>query len=136
MKIACIGGGPAGLYFSILMKLADPGCEITVFERNKAGSSFGWGVTLEPGLMQKLYRNDPESAREIEKNGFSWREQFIDIHGERIVYESGVDIYNFNRPDLVAILAARAGRLGVRIEYGREVLERCSAAGRRPDRRG
>ena len=38
--------------------------------------------------MQKLYRNDPESAREIEKNGFSWREQFIDIHGERIVYES------------------------------------------------
>lgn len=122
VKIACIGGGPAGLYFSILMKLADAGCEITVFERNKAGSSFGWGVTLEPELMQKLYSNDPESAREIEKNGFSWREQFIDIRGERIVYESGVDICNFNRPDLVAILAARAGRLGVRIEYGHEVL--------------
>jgi 2-polyprenyl-6-methoxyphenol hydroxylase-like FAD-dependent oxidoreductase len=122
VKIACIGGGPAGLYFSILMKLADPGCEVTVFERNKAGSSFGWGVTLEPELMQKLYSNDPESAREIAQSGFSWRKQFIDIRGERIVYESGVDIYNFNRPDLVAILAARAARLGVRIEYGHEVL--------------
>jgi len=122
VRIACIGGGPAGLYFAILAKQADPEREITVFERSNAGSSYGWGVTFEPEILQQLHRHDPESAREIVARGFSWRQQFIDIRGERVVYDNGADIYNFNRPDLVAILAARAQRLGVRMEYGHEVL--------------
>ena len=44
MRIACIGGGPAGLYFSISMKLLDPSCEVVVLERNKPDDTFGWGV--------------------------------------------------------------------------------------------
>jgi len=122
MKIACIGGGPAGLYFALSMKLRDPRHDITVYDRNEAGSSFGWGITFEPGLLQELYRNDPESAREIEQAAFVWREQVIDIHGERILYDAGRDMYNFNRPDMVQLLSARAQHLGVRIEYGHEVL--------------
>ena len=50
MKIACVGAGPAGLYFSILMKLRDPGHDITVFERSKATSAAGWGVTFGPEI--------------------------------------------------------------------------------------
>lgn len=122
MRIACVGGGPAGLYFSLLMKQHDHRHDITVFERNKAGSSFGWGVTLGPSLLKKLYGNDPESAREIEQTAFRWRKQFIYIRGQRVAYDGDIDAYNYNRPDLVAVLAARAQRLGVRVEYGHEVL--------------
>jgi 2-polyprenyl-6-methoxyphenol hydroxylase-like FAD-dependent oxidoreductase len=122
MKIACIGGGPTGLYFAIKMKLLDPRHDITVFERRKAESRFGWGITFEPSLMRKLYRNDPESAREIEQAAFRWREQFVYIRGERILCDGEEYIYNFNRPDLVELLAARAQHLGVCIEYSQEVL--------------
>lgn len=122
MKIVCVGGGPAGLYFAVLMKLRDPRHDITVFERRKAGSRFGWGITFEPSLLHKLNRNDPESAHQIEQAAFRWREQFVHIRGERILCDGEEYIYNFNRPDLVELLAARARRLGVRVEYGHEVL--------------
>ena len=122
MRIACVGGGPAGLYFSLLMKRHDPRHDITVFERSKVGSSFGWGVTLEPSLLRKLYSKDPESAQEIEQTAFRWRKQFIYIRGERVAYNGDGDIYNYNRPDLVNVLTARAQELGVRVDYGHEVL--------------
>ena len=122
MRIACVGGGPAGLYFALLMKQHDPGHDITVFERSTVRSSFGWGVVFDPALMKKLYSNDPDSARKIEQSALCWRKQFIYIRGERVAFDRGEDLYNFNRPDLVAILAARAQRLGVRVEYGHEVL--------------
>lgn len=122
MKIACVGGGPAGLYFSLLMKLSDPGHDITVFERSHAGANFGWGVTFEPALLRKLYENDSDTAREIEQAAFCWRRQIIHIRGEQVDYDCGMDIYNSNRPQLVDILTARAERLGVRIEYEHEIL--------------
>jgi 2-polyprenyl-6-methoxyphenol hydroxylase-like FAD-dependent oxidoreductase len=118
----CVGGGPAGLYFSLLAKQHDPGHDITVLERSKAGAHFGWGVTIDPGFLARLYGNDPESARQIEQAAFRWRKQYIHINGERVTYDGDGDLYNFNRPDLVNILAARAQHLGVRVEYDHEVL--------------
>ena len=53
VKIACVGGGPAGLYFSILMKRVDPSHDITVYERNPAGWTYGWGVTYVDELLKK-----------------------------------------------------------------------------------
>ena len=61
MRIAVIGGGPAGLYFSVLSKQLDPTHDITVYERNPAGSTYGWGVTYSSGLLKKLGRIDPKS---------------------------------------------------------------------------
>ena len=122
MRIVCVGGGPVGLYFSLLMKRHDHRHDITVFERSKAGSGFGWGVTIDPGFLQKLYSNDHESARQIEQAAFRWRKQYIYVNGEQVTYDGDGDLYNFNRPDLVDILAARARRLGVRVEYDHEVL--------------
>ena len=54
MKIACLGGGPAGLYFAISMKLRDPDHEVTVIERNKADDTFGWGVVLSDDALENI----------------------------------------------------------------------------------
>ncbi len=54
MKISCVGGGPAGLYFAILMKRRDPAHEVTVFERDPAGMTYGWGVVFWDDLLDNL----------------------------------------------------------------------------------
>jgi 2-polyprenyl-6-methoxyphenol hydroxylase-like FAD-dependent oxidoreductase len=109
------------LYFAILAKLRNPRSEITVCERERQGGGRGWGVTFAPELLRKLYSNDAESARSIDRATFRWRDQFVDIRDERVVYDGGVDIYNLNRPRLVRILAARARQLGVHFRYDEEI---------------
>jgi 2-polyprenyl-6-methoxyphenol hydroxylase-like FAD-dependent oxidoreductase len=121
MKIVCVGGGPAGLYLSILMKLRDPKHDITVFERRNANSASGWGVTFGRNLLGLLYDCDPESADRIREAAFVWHDQVAHVRGERLV-AAGNDCYNISRWRLLDVLAARAQGLGVRIEYGREVL--------------
>ena len=68
MRIACIGGGPAGLYFSILMKQADPAHDITVYERNRPDDTFGWGVVFSDATLGNFSEADPESYAEITRS--------------------------------------------------------------------
>lgn len=63
MKILCLGGGPAGLYFAISMKLRDPAHEVTVLERNRANDTFGWGVVLSDDALGRMQKNDPSRPR-------------------------------------------------------------------------
>ena len=65
MRITCVGGGPAGLYFALLMKKADPAHEVRVLERNRAGDTFGWGVVLSDQTVDALRQADPETAGQI-----------------------------------------------------------------------
>ena len=62
MKIVCIGGGPAGLYFGLLMKMQDPAHDITVVERNKPYDTFGWGVVFSDATMENMRQWDPATA--------------------------------------------------------------------------
>src|SRR5881628_3641706 len=78
MKIASIGGGPAGLYFAISMKLRDPSHQIEVFERNAPGVTFGWGVVFSDQTVENLQANDPESAAIIASEFAHWDD--IDVH--------------------------------------------------------
>jgi 2-polyprenyl-6-methoxyphenol hydroxylase-like FAD-dependent oxidoreductase len=121
MRIACVGGGPAGLYFALLMKLRDPGHHITVFERNAADSAQGWGVTFGPDLLDELQRNDPESAQGIRQAAFNQLDQVVEIHGERVV-EPGAGVYGIRRHRLLDILTDRARSLGVHVEFDHEVM--------------
>ncbi|MEU9864176.1 FAD-dependent monooxygenase [Streptomyces sp. NPDC047971] len=116
MKIACVGGGPAGLYFSILMKRQDPSHEITVYERNAAGSTYGWGVTYWAGLLDKLRAGDPESARAIDEASVRWTDGVAIVRDERTVHR-GDKGFGIGRRRMLGLLAERAASLGVRVEF-------------------
>jgi anthraniloyl-CoA monooxygenase len=72
MRIASIGGGPAGLYFSILMKRAYPDAQITVYERNKADDTFGFGVVFSDETLGNFESADPESYAAIRESFAYW----------------------------------------------------------------
>jgi len=121
VRIACAGGGPAGLYFAVLMKLWQPESDVTVFERNPAGVTHGWGVTMERRFLDRLAALDAESAAELAQDSIRWQDQVLNFRGARDLNADNEDAYGISRQRFVDILAARAGRLGVEIRYSREV---------------
>ncbi|MEU6672925.1 FAD-dependent monooxygenase [Streptomyces sp. NPDC046925] len=120
VKVACVGGGPAALYLSILLKRQDPSHDITVHERNPAGSTYGWGVTYWGGLLEKLRAGDPESAEAISEHSVRWSDGIAHV-GDRTAVHHGDEGHGIGRHRLLDILAGRARSLGVRIEYESEI---------------
>lgn len=120
MRIVCVGGGPAGLYFSILAKLADARHEVTVFERDPPGVTYGWGVTIMDDLLDDLFRKDPESARQVWASADRWNENEVRVAGKPVAYIGGYG-FSVGRHRLLDILATRATGLGVDINYVCEV---------------
>ncbi|MEV0348552.1 FAD-dependent monooxygenase [Nonomuraea sp. NPDC050680] len=124
VKVACVGGGPASLYFSILMKRVDPSHDITVYERNPAGSTYGWGVTYIYELLNNLHGVDPESARAISESSVRWDGWIMHVHDRATVtVDHGDEGFGIGRHRLLDIFSERARSLGVRIEYEREIAE-------------
>ncbi|MED7930773.1 FAD-dependent monooxygenase [Nonomuraea sp. LP-02] len=122
MKIACVGGGPASLYFSILMKRIDASHEITVYERNPAGSTYGWGVTYWVQLLENLYALDPASAQAIRENSVHWDNWVVELQERAtLMMEHSDDGFGIGRKTLLDILGRRAGELGVQIAYEHEI---------------
>jgi anthraniloyl-CoA monooxygenase len=122
MKIACVGGGPAGLYFAALLKLRNKEHDVTVVERNSAGVTYGWGVVFWDDLLDNLYDNDPESAREIRDNSVVWHDQQVHVRGKQPICIGGYG-YSMSRKHLIDILAKRAIDLGVDVQFGREAQD-------------
>ncbi|MEV0594631.1 FAD-dependent monooxygenase [Nonomuraea cavernae] len=121
MKVACVGGGPASLYFSILMKRVDQSHDITIYERNPVNSTYGWGVTFGDELLNYLHVADPESARAISESLVSWDSWVTHVDDRATVTEQAEQGFGISRHRLLAILAERARALGVRVEYQREI---------------
>src|SRR3954469_2823793 len=119
MRITCAGGGPAGLYFAVLAKLADPAHEVTVLERNPAGVTYGWGVVFWDDLLDDLFRSDPVSARMISDAAYRWDEYEGRAAGKPVTHLAGYG-FSLGRHTLLDILARRAIDLGVDIRYSQE----------------
>jgi anthraniloyl-CoA monooxygenase len=119
VKIASIGGGPAGLYFAISMKLRDPAHDIEIFERNAPGVTFGWGVVFSDQTVENLTANDPKSAKIIADEFAHWDDIDVHIHGETIT-SSGHGFIGIGRKRLLEILQDRARELGVVLHFNAE----------------
>ncbi|PAX06766.1 bifunctional salicylyl-CoA 5-hydroxylase/oxidoreductase [Sphingomonas lenta] len=116
MRIACLGGGPAGLYFAISHKLRDPAAHVAVFERNRAGDTFGWGVVFSDQTVENLLRNDPISGRTIVDRFAHWDDIEVRV-GEERVRSSGHGFIGIGRKKLLEILTERARELGVSLHF-------------------
>jgi anthraniloyl-CoA monooxygenase len=135
VKVASIGGGPAGLYFGILLKQADPSHEVIVYERNRPDDTFGFGVVFSDATLGNLSVADEQSFVAITQSFAHWDD--IETHAprrfddprvdgapendEEVVISTGHAFSGLSRQRLLAILQARAAEVGVRIVYEREL---------------
>lgn len=116
MKIATIGGGPAGIYLAISMKLRNPEHDITVYERNKPDDTFGWGVVFSDQTMQNLRANDPVSAKVMMDKLIHW--DYIDVfHRGETVRSGGHGFIGIGRKRLLQLLHERARELGIELVF-------------------
>ncbi|MEP7181557.1 MAG: bifunctional salicylyl-CoA 5-hydroxylase/oxidoreductase [Betaproteobacteria bacterium] len=127
MRILCIGGGPAGLYFALLMKRADPTHVIRVVERNRPYDTFGWGVVFSDNTLGNLEAADPETAREIVGAFNHWDD--IDVHFKgRTITSGGHGFCGIGRKRLLNILQQRCEKLGVELVFDTDVADDETAA--------
>jgi anthraniloyl-CoA monooxygenase len=119
MKILCLGGGPAGLYFGISMKLRDPSHQVTVLERNRANDTFGWGVVLSDEALSRMQVNDPVSTNAIRDHFAYWDDIAVVHDGVRTV-SGGHGFAGIGRKQMLILLQARARELGVEMQFETE----------------
>ncbi len=122
MKISILGGGPAGLYSAILVKLQEPSADVSVFERNDRNSTFGFGIVLSAETLKKLDAADPVSGAAIRQSFAYWDDLYVQFKGESIK-SSGHGYSGLERLTLLKILAARADELGVQIHWNHDVSD-------------
>ncbi|WP_310621225.1 bifunctional salicylyl-CoA 5-hydroxylase/oxidoreductase [Flexibacterium corallicola] len=127
MKIACLGGGPAGLYFAISLKLRRPGDEVTVFERNRSDDTFGWGVVLSDETLENLRVNDPASAASIRQHFAYWDDIAVHYRGEKQL-STGHGFCGIGRKQLLLLLYERAKELGVNLRFEQEIASAANFA--------
>ncbi|QIN67946.1 NADPH dehydrogenase (plasmid) [Caballeronia sp. SBC1] len=116
MKIVCIGGGPSGLYFGLLMKLQDPSNEIVVVERNRPYDTFGWGVVFSDATMDNLREADPVSAVTIGDAFNRWDDVETHFKG-RAIRSGGHGFIGIGRKKMLNILQARCEEAGVQLVF-------------------
>src|ERR671939_1701500 len=122
MKIDVIGGGPAGLYFALLMKKENPAHEITVFERNAPDDTFGWGVVFSDKTLSYLKESDEETHSEITESFETWDNVDVVHRGEKITIR-GNKFSGIARIKLLEILQQRCQQLGVDLRFRAEVSD-------------
>jgi len=122
MRIVCLGGGPAGLYFAILMKKANPSHDITVIDRNAADNTFGWGVVFSDKTMDGFRDADEKVVAEIEANFHHWDD--IDVFfKDRKITSGGHGFCGIARLKLLQIFQKRAAELGVKMIWEQEIKD-------------
>ena len=122
MKIRVVGGGPAGLYFAILMKRSDPGHDLEVIERNRAGDTFGFGVVFSDATISQVEDADETTYRAITDHFVHWDD--IDVHyGGEIITSTGHGFAGMSRHTLLRVLQEQAEQLGVVLRFETELAD-------------
>ena len=127
MKIVCIGGGPAGLYFGLLMKKQDPAHDIVVIERNRPYDTFGWGVVFSDQTLGNLVNADEKTARTILQSFNHWDDIDVFFKGRKIT-SSGHGFCGIGRKRLLNILQERCEELGVQLVFDTSVEDERAVA--------
>ena len=122
MRIACLGGGPAGLYFAISMKHRDPSHEVVVIERNRPDDTFGWGVVLSDETLDNLAANDAVSAARIREH-FAYWDDIAVIHDGVKTVSTGHGFCGIGRRQLLLLLQERARELDIELRFESDVPE-------------
>jgi anthraniloyl-CoA monooxygenase len=122
MKIVCLGGGPAGLYFSILAKKANPSWDVTVIERNRPDDTFGWGVVFSDKTMHGFKDVDPETHSEITRAFRHWDDIDVFFKGRKLT-SGGHGFCGIARIKLLQILQKRAAGLGAKLIFQTEITD-------------
>ena len=122
MKAAVIGGGPAGLFSAILMKRANPATRVTVFERNRADDTYGFGVVFSDQTLENVREADPETFERVSARLAHWDD--IDIHFKgRTITSGGHGFSGIARRELLAVLQERALELDVDLRFSTEIRD-------------
>ena len=120
MKISIIGGGPAGLYFAILMKKAEPAHDITVHERNGPDDTFGWGVVFSGKTLKNLQEADEESFQQITNSFETWDNVDV-VHRDQKITIRGNHFSGIARLELLRLLHRRCLELNVQLHFRADV---------------
>ncbi|MDB5776558.1 MAG: salicylyl-CoA 5-hydroxylase [Herbaspirillum sp.] len=127
MNIVCIGGGPSGLYFGLLMKKRHPAHRVTVIERHRPDDDAGWGLVFPEHALDHLIDADEPSARALLASFHRWDRIDIDVGGET-VSSGGHGFCGIGRRRLLDILQARCEALGVDLLFDTDVSDDQAAA--------
>ena len=122
LNIACVGGGPGGLYFALLMKRANPQHTVTVFERNRADDTFGFGVVFSDATMAGIADADSEAYAAISKHLVHWDDIAVHYAGE-IITSTGHGFSGMSRHTLLRVLQDQARDAGVELVFKREISD-------------
>jgi anthraniloyl-CoA monooxygenase len=122
MRINIIGGGPAGMYFAILMKRADATHQITIYERNGPDDTFGWGVVFSGKTLATLRQADETSHAEITRDFEAWDNVDV-VHRNRQISIHGNSFSGIARLHLLKILQRRCEQLGISVNFRREIAD-------------
>ncbi len=119
-RIACVGAGPAGLFFALLAKTADPALEVTVFDRNRADDTFGFGVVFSDATLAAIHAADPVLRTALHEHGAHWDAIEVRLKGERLRC-AGNGMAAVRRKTLLSLLQQRAAAVGVHLRFVTEV---------------
>ncbi|HTK67233.1 MAG TPA: FAD-dependent monooxygenase [Pseudonocardia sp.] len=120
MRVAVAGGGPGGLFLATLIRRADPSIEVTVFERNRADDTFGFGVVFSDRTLAGIHEADPVLREALSQHGRHWDQIEVRLKGERIRC-GGNGMAAVVRRTLLALMQARARDVGAQLRFSTEV---------------
>jgi 2-polyprenyl-6-methoxyphenol hydroxylase-like FAD-dependent oxidoreductase len=119
IRVACVGGGPGGLFFSTLLRRARPDIEVVLFERNQASDAFGFGVVFSDRTLQKIDAADPVLHTALEREGVHWDAINVSLRGETFTF-AGNGMAAIHRRTLLRFLQENAAGAGVDLRFGVE----------------